>query len=230
MVVIAGGVFISKSGIFGSGNAVIISNEMKFAASQGYAIGKELVKQSSGADVLIITSPNFKTNKREQAMVDGLKEAVGSALTIKAIVNIPVPKPKKIKGPNGKMITPDPMMEMGLESVTAEQFNKLIARNRKCKAIVTLIGLPRDVANVSLWEIEDAKARPKVYLLSGEIYTLKNAIAAGYISAAVIYKRGVDYEKPPVSDLEESFNIRYQLVTPKNVKKLAEANKGMFEK
>jgi hypothetical protein len=113
--------------------------------------------------------------------------------------------------------------------MSAALFDKLITANPNANLVISLIGLPYDVANMKLWKMSE-QSRPKVALLTGDIHQLKGAIFSKYIVAAVAMRpdlKSID-EKAP-SDPQKAFDIRYLLVTPENVVKMATDYKGIFE-
>ncbi|MBQ6597710.1 MAG: hypothetical protein IJH79_09180, partial [Lentisphaeria bacterium] len=70
-------------------------------------------------------------------------------------------------------------------------------------------------------------------LVNGEIYKLKGAIAQGVIGAAIAMKSGpsaYDPEKAAPKDVQAAFDTRFILVTPANVKEVAEKNNDLFAK
>ena len=129
-------------------------------------------------------------------------------------------------GPGG----PEEEFMMPLEEMmTAKDFDKLLEKHKDCKLIVSMIGLPRDAGNLRVLKMSKT-ARPRIALLNGDIHSMQGAIAAGFIVAATSYKPGVKYtEDAPPKDVQKAFDDRYLLITPENVKSVAEQYKGLFQ-
>lgn len=204
----------------GGGDATaLIANEMKFAKSGAFILGQELAKVKPGAKVLVIVNPDSQMDKRQQVLIEGLKEGFGSAITDVTIKSPNVKKPKLPKGQD-----PEMMMEMPFEElVKADDINKLLSQNRSCNIIVSLIGLPMDMANLKIWEQfeDDPKKTPRLSLLFGDISMLYPAIKGGLIPACVSYKPDAVYsEDAAPDDMQAAFDVRYILITPKNVDQL----------
>lgn len=219
VVIACGGVIMVKT--MGSGDTQkLIANELAYAKATAIILGKNLAIDYSGSKALIIADQNWEKNKRQKILIDGLKEGFGSGITVGAI-DAPMPENAQ-QGPEGM-----PMMMM--EMMTAADFDAVIAKHPDCNLIVSLIGLPRDVGNMALWQQEEEN-RPKMALLFGEIYDKVNEIAAGALVACVSYRPGVKFsEEPAPEDPQEAFDKRYILITPKNVQEVAEKYPGLFQ-
>lgn len=207
----------------GSGDvSYLIENEIKFAKAGAYIMGQELAKTYSGKKALVIAPNKWRDNRRMLEIVSGLKKGLNGKLEIKAIESPVIPKPKKT---NPEMPEDYMMFE---EMLQAEHYNKLISKNKDCNFLIFLTNLPHDMVNLNIWEMDDDK-RPMVALLYSDIYSLKRAIKAGYITA-LTYKPNVKFtEEPPPKDYKEAFDKRYIIVTPKNVDEISEKYQGFLQ-
>ena len=212
-------IFFMARNMSDSGISMILVNEMKFAKSSTYVLGKYLAKTRPNAKVLVIIGPKSEYNKRQEIQIDALKKGFGSAITN---IKIDSPKLKQQLGPNGKPI-PDLMLPM-VDMMKAEDFNKLIAENKSCNLIITLIGLPMDADKLKIWGqfAQDPKKTPKLCIVNADISSFEKYIAKGLIPAVVTFNPDARYtEDPTPTDMFKAFDERYILITPKNVGEIA---------
>lgn len=221
VVVIACGVTIMiKTGSFGGDDtATLIENETRFACAKADVLGSYLKGKFPGEKVLIVADRDYEKNKRTQRLIESLKAGLGSdanvdTITIASKGNVP----------------PEEEFMMPLEEImTAKDFNAVLDKHSDCKMVISMVGLPRDAAKMKIWQMSSA-TRPKIAILDGGIQSLKQAIAAGYIVAAVSYKPGVKYtEDPAPKDANKAFDLRYILINPDNIGKMAEDYKTLFQ-
>jgi hypothetical protein len=206
--------------------AGLIENELKFAKSSTYVLGKYLAKTMPNAKVLVIVGQKSESNKRQKVLIEGLKEGFGSSITN---IKVEAPKIKTPKGPDGKPM-PDMMMPME-EMMKASDFNKLIAKNKNCNLIITLIGLPMDTGGLKIWKqfISEPKKCPKLCIVNGDVSMFGAFIAKGLMPAVVTVKPDAKYtEDPAPADMQKAFDKRYLLVTSKNIKEVAKKYKGQI--
>lgn len=223
VIVIACGVTIMiKTGSFGGDDtAALIENETRYACAKSEVLGKYLGEKFAGQKVLVVAERDFEKNKRTERLIDSLKKGLGAGANV--VVDTITIETK------GNMPPEEEYMMPVEEMMTAKDFDALLKKYEDCKLVVSMIGLPRDAAKMKLWKMAK-DARPNVALLSGDIHSMKIAIAEGYIVGAVSYKPGVKYtEDAAPSDSQKAFDERYLLVTPENVSKVAEENKGLFQ-
>jgi len=204
----------------GSGDTqALIANELKFAKASSYVLGQSLAKTMPGARVLLIVDEQNEMNKRQKILIDGLKEGFGSAITQ---ITVKTPQIKKPKG------APEEMMMPLMEMVKAADFNKLIKQNKSCNLIISMIGLPMDMGALSIWKSfeENPKKTPRLSILNGDISMLAPAIKSGIIPAVVTHNPDARYtEDPAPEDLQAAFDVRYLLITTKNVGEVAKKYK-----
>ena len=182
-------------------------------------VGQHLAEKYPGSRALVITDGSNPPNKSQEQLLEGLKQGIGSAISIESAEGLPIDR--KTQKPEEYR----PMEEM----MSAALFDKLIAMHPNCNMIISLIGLPYDVPNMGLWKMSEA-SRPKVALLTGDIHQLKTAIMAKYIIAAVSMRPDLkNIEEKAPADPKKAFDIRYLLITPENVDKISADYKGIFE-
>ncbi len=200
----------------GSGDTqTLIANELKFAKASTYVLGEKLAKIKPGAKVLLIVNEQNEMNKRQDILIEGLKEGFGTSITS---VTIKTPKKKESKG------APEEMMMPLMEMMKAEDFNKLIAQNKSCNLIITLIGLPMDIGGLSIWKNFESnpKKTPKLVIVNGDVSMMYQAIKSGLVPAVVTHNPHARYtEDAPPKDPQAAFDVRYLLITTKNVDEVA---------
>lgn len=221
VVVIACGITIMiKTGSFGGDDtAALIENETKFACAKADVMGNYLKGKFAGEKVLVVADRDYEKNKRTQRLIDSLKAGLGADVTVDTIA---------IASKGGAPAEEEFMMPLE-EIMTAKDFDTMLDKHADCKIVVSMVGLPRDAAKMKIWKMSAAN-RPKIALLDGGIQSFKQAIGVGYIVAAVSYKPGVKYtEDPAPNEPQKAFDLRYVLITPENVTKMAEEYKTLFQ-
>jgi hypothetical protein len=131
-----------------------------------------------------------------------------------------------------------PVEESFREKMRAEDFDALIQRHPDCSLIISFIGLPMDVDQMEFWHTEekseekpDVPEKPKIAIINGDVYKLKNAISAGMVVAAVTYSPQAKFDETSApSNPKTAFDKRYLLITPENVEAISEQFGGLFEK
>lgn len=209
-IVLTCGVTILSITFLSNETQKLIENEMKFAKAASIILGRDLAKRYPGKKALIVVEKNYEKSNRQKEMVDGLKDGMGSAITVEAIDYVKVPPPEGITNPEELEMMP--MWEM----MKAEHFDNLIKEHQNCNLIISLIGLPYDVGEMSIWTMEP-KDRPNVALLFADVHALKRAIKADYL-VALTYKPGVKFsEDPAPKDPQKAFDQRYIILSKDNV-------------
>ncbi|OGV34418.1 MAG: hypothetical protein A2020_05085 [Lentisphaerae bacterium GWF2_45_14] len=198
----------------------LIANEMKFAKAASIILGRDLAKRYPGRKALIVVEKNYEKSNRQKEMIEGLKDGMGSKIEIGAMDYVKVPIPEGVKNP--EEIEMMPMWEM----MRAEHFDNLLKEHPECNLVISLIGLPYDVGEMSIWTM-DENTRPKVALLFADVHALKRAIDADYL-IALTYKPGVKFsEDPAPKDPQKAFDQRYIILTKDNVKSVEGNNMFM---
>lgn len=207
-----------------------VSDESFCARASGYVLGRHLARTLPGYKALIITHGSNAENELLDASMDGLREGIGTKIAISAI-DSPLPATSTVNPPEGEKskISPERMLYLS-RKMQSNNFDQLIAKHSDCNLIISLIGLPKDANKMAILNIKPEK-RPKLALLYYNISMMKDRIAQGDISAAVIGRP--DYvpgkNKLP-KNIELAFDKRFLLVTPENVKNIASEYPSVFSK
>jgi len=222
----------------------LISNEMYYARVAAEFFGRHLAATHPGAKALIIVENKKSTNEHLKNRLDALKRGLGSAITI---VDIDSPdltlgatppegadqqQPQDPNAPPAPRVPPAPpvnIMMMPIQHMTfAIHFDDMIKRHPNCNLIISFIGLPPDAGDMAIWS-QEPETRPKVAILHGEVFALKNAIASGAISAVVVPLPGAKLDEgAPPRKLQDAFDKRYLLITPQNVAEIAAKYSRLF--
>lgn len=220
VVIGCGGFVMYKMDVFGSGGvSTIMENENRFACSKATVLGQYLAKEYPGQKALIICDQGFKKNDRTQKIIAALAEGLGGPDKVVADT-VSVKASKDMQGPDGELVMP-------LEEVmTAKDYDAAVAKHADCPIIVSMIGLPRDWGRLKV--LKDSKKH--LALLNANIFEQKAAIHKGMICAAISFKPGVKFtEDPAPSDPQKAFELRYLLITPKNIEKVQKENPKLFQ-
>jgi hypothetical protein len=220
VVIVCGVAMLYRTGILGDAAAGRMATENQFTSSQGIILGEYLAANNPGK-VLVIAEADFKTNSYTKTLVEGLKKGLGQGAEV-AVDTIEIPGAKK---PKSK--TPDDMPEMMMplmDTMTAKDFDRTVSNYPNAKVIVSLVGLPRDKSKMKLWKKKNA---PKVALLNA-YGNLAGLIHAGLICAVTVSKPKADYESPYPGTPKAAFDMRYILVTTKNIEELKAKNKKLL--
>lgn len=215
VVIICGVAMMYRTGVFGGSNEARREQENKFTSSQGVILGQYLAKNCPGK-VLVLAEPDYKTSTYTKMLVDGLKEGLGAGADV-VVDTVTIPGQKAA---NPEMPEMMPLMD----TMTAKDFDAAVDSHPDCKVIVSMIGLPRDMARMKLWKQKDA---PKVALFSA-YGNLKALIARGMVVAVTMAKPKADYESSYPGDAQEAFDMRYVLVTTQNIESVLGKYKNLF--
>ncbi len=216
----------------GGGASSHLSSEVVFLKSSAYILGQKLAELTPGAKVLYLVNMRDKNNAGQNAMIEGFKEGSGSAITDIKVVAIH--QPKKLKTSTKKSPS-DEMREMAemeaMELFTAKDFNAILAKNRDYNLIVTTIGLPSNLEDMSIWSLfeKNPKVCPKLVLLNGSTPNMGFLLEAGLIKAVVCSKPQADYNQLASSNMQESFDTRYLLATKGNIKQMTQQYPRIFK-
>ena len=226
VVILAGaGGMLYETGIFGGDREMdrIMGNEIAFAKARSKVLADHIGKSWKGQSAVIITEPHIDQNKIAKAGLDAMQadlKAAGVDVTAVEALNIP-------EGTAEESIP----METAL---TAKIYNDIFNKYKSANIFVIMSQLPfeaKELKNLACWKFDAKKAR--VILVNGEIYNLKKAIAGGLVGAAIAMKSGpnaYDPEKAAPKDVQQAFDTRFILVTPKNVNEIAASNGDRFAK
>ena len=226
VVILAGaGGMLYETGIFGGDREMdrIIGNEIAFAKARSQVLTDYIGKTWKGQSAVIITEPNIEQNKISKASLDAIEAGLKSA-------GIEVTAVEALKIASGTAEDPVPIES----ALNAKVYNDVFSKYKNANIFIILSQLPfdtKELKNLQCWKFDAKKAR--VVLVNGEIYNLKAAIAQGLIGAAIAMKTGpnaYDPEKAAPKDVQAAFDTRFILVTPQNIKEVAEKNKDLFAK
>ncbi|OGV63272.1 MAG: hypothetical protein A3K19_12865 [Lentisphaerae bacterium RIFOXYB12_FULL_65_16] len=208
----------------------VIDREMRYQFFGGKKLGLYLAEKypNSKAVIIVQASPTGASGgeDRKNALVDGLKEGLGTAITVVAEASPELPASARramgggaAGGPGGEGGPGPEAMDMvaPLEYwFTAELFDKLVSKySKQADLVITTIGLPQDVSAMKFWQMNP---RPKLAMASGSVYELKKAFKGQAIVAAVTYSPKAQYkDKPAPNDMDEAFNERFLLITPESI-------------
>ncbi|NMA39187.1 MAG: hypothetical protein GX937_03330 [Lentisphaerae bacterium] len=217
IIAIVAALWSTVSNLSGSGAKKAQEREVEFQKIQTRKLGQYIAQNHAGAKVIIINDP-FNDGTRPNPMLEGLKDGLGSAVTIVAEVAPAVPKMENAEGPEGEMMEP---METWYTARAMDDILK--GANADYDMVITCIGLPAG-------GLARLKGK-KVAIAGGSVYEYGPAIQGKMIVAAVTYKPDAEYDDKPVpSNMEEAFNKRYLLVTPENLAEVATKYGELFKK
>jgi hypothetical protein len=214
----------------------VVDREVQFQRIEGKKLGMYLAEKYKGSKALILLEPKVsggqqKEGAKENPLITGLKEGFGSGVTVAAEVTPEIPEDKAkafAKQMPMEGMPPGPAGAAGRGEMmppldywfTAKVFDALLKKNEgQFDLLVTVIGLPADARASTVLK---GKSCPKIAVLNGSIYDLKNAIRPNMVVAAVTYNPKAQYDdKPAPKDVDEAFNKRFLLVTPDSIQQIA---------
>lgn len=183
--------------------------------------------------VLVISNPYTQHEGKpaeiyafEEAGIQGLKEGFGPKMPLTVV--FPKLKEEALRNPGSVAI--DPQTKTPLSFLVAENaFSELIQQNTNCDVVVSLIGLPVNLAGVKEWSQPGgpkfALLLPDWRMIGGPEQVLK-AFRETKLLAAVVNKPNA--EEAAGSDYKEQFESRFLLVTSKNVEGLMKEYPAVF--
>ncbi|NMA43744.1 MAG: hypothetical protein GX946_10245 [Oligosphaeraceae bacterium] len=220
------------------------NRELEYQRIQTRELGKYLSEKFAGSKVLIIVDPMLRFDTwgapitREDPILEGLKQGLGSNLTITAEVFPKMPvreKPAPIAGPDGQMIDPiDHMMEPMEMWFTADKLKEILPAKDSYDILISLVGLPSQ-GNVAA--VMRDLAGKKLVLVGGDTMMMGRMFAAGekaaavgpVMAAAVTYNPKAIYDDKPIPrDPKEAFDKRYLLITPENFASVKSEHGNLF--
>jgi NADH:ubiquinone oxidoreductase subunit 6 (subunit J) len=83
-----------QTGVFGSGGETqrLIQNELAYSKAKAVVVGRYLAEKFPGSKALVITDGSNPLNNSQQQLLDGLKEGLGSAVTVLSAEGLPIDK------------------------------------------------------------------------------------------------------------------------------------------
>lgn len=193
--------------------ALTKDKEIFFISSEAVVLGQYLKTKYPNEKVLIIcenmVDKQGLSDIRYKTWIETFKKVFGNKNVIIDIV-----KPnldKQYLNKNGKTFMP--MSEV----MKPEDFDKVVMKHPACNIIISLIGLPQKTKATNVLN----NPNKHVALLMANLYDHASLISNGKIVAGIIWTHKPNFDVPPVKEnIQESFNIRYLLVTPQNIKEL----------
>jgi hypothetical protein len=247
IIVCAIGILVN-TGMFGdTSTKKLIANEMVYAKSAVIVPGKLLAEKYPDSKILLLID-GIANNVRQEELILAFKTALDGKLTIvgqECPRPLPFPPPDALAPKEGDTATPvpstapssAPMEPMGMpemmipiqEVMTAQGINDILAKYPEVNMIVSFVGFPRDIQNMSIWYEENPEKKVKVVSLSGDCYNLKDAIICGQAVAAVVYSPNAKFsEKTAPIDPKAAFDERYILITPENIQEILTQFPNLF--
>ncbi|OQA87072.1 MAG: hypothetical protein BWY31_00948 [Lentisphaerae bacterium ADurb.Bin242] len=225
LILVGAGGMLYETGIFGGDREMdkIISNEVRYAKARSQVLADYIGKTYPGQKAVIITEANVNQSPISKASLETMTAALTAAginVSATEALNIPESSPEN----------PVPL-EVAL---TAKVYNDIFNKYKDANLYIIMSQLPfvgTELQKLSCWKNDPQKSR--IILVNGEVFNLKGAIASGHIGAAAAMKTGpeaYDPEKTAPKETQAAFDTRYILVTPQNVKEVAEKNKDIFAK
>jgi hypothetical protein len=197
-------------------------------------LAQELSKRLSPKNVLVISNPFSREAGRpeqvyefEKAGINGLREGFGTGVQV--AVDYPALKPEALRDPGSVQV--DPQSSTPLSFLVADgAFSEVARKHPDADLIVTLIGLPVNLASFQEWNQPNG---PKFALLLpdwrmvGGWDAISKAYQSGKLVAAVVRKPQAPAEETS-GDSASDFAERYWLVTKENVENLMTEHPGVF--
>lgn len=205
-------------------------------AARGLA--QELVRsQPSGTCVLALSNPFTQRAdvakaiaEMEQAGLAGIREGLGTQLPVGAVA-FPELKAEAQQNP-AALLT-------GIETTTpvsflvvSDAFDKVIKQHADCTVVVSLIGLPGELAACEAWKpaspVKFALLLPDFRSIADSA-TILQAVKSGKLVAFVLRKPGApDNNVPASGDWKEEFERRFLLVTAANAEQVLQSMPNLF--
>ena len=197
VVAVFGIIFLQ--GMLGGNAKEIQNNEFKFYASQMHKAAKYAKENFDAKSALLIMDESHKDDPRTPLVLDCCKEFI----------------------PNveyGTLDVPPAMMSLN-ERMRASHFDAFVTQYPNVDVVISMVGIPRDFPKSKFIKDCQAKRGPKLILIGyGETRGLQKLIATEAVAGLITIRNGAVFnENPPPSSLEDTFNVRYELVNKDNL-------------
>jgi len=195
-------------------------------------LAEHVAKVAAPKGVLVISNPFSQKSGRpaevyafEKAGIEGLKEGFG-----KIPVTVAFPKLNQAAARDPGSVAMDPETKTPLSFMVAENaFSELIQQNPNCDVVVTLIGLPVNLAGLEEWT-QPGGPRFALLLVDWRMIGGRDAILRAFqnkkLVAAVANKPNA--VEATGGDYKERFESRFLLVTGENVESLMREYPAVF--
>lgn len=217
-------------------SAVGTTLRVREVAARGLA-GELVRSQPSGTKVLVLSNPFTQRAdvakaiaEMEQAGMAGVREGLGTQLVLGATV-FPELKPEAQQNP-ADLLT-------GIETTTPvsflvapDAFDKAIKQHTDCSVVVSLIGLPGELAACETWKpaspVKFALLLPDFRSITDSAAVVQ-AVKSGKLVAFVLPKPGApDNNVPTSGDWKAEFERRFILVNASNVEQVLQSMPNLF--
>jgi hypothetical protein len=202
------------------------------------AIATRVLAENMGnpSKALVISNPYAQMSGRpaevydfQKAGVEGLRAGFGEGVELRVVY--PKLKPEVLSHPESVNI--DPRSKTPLSFLVEENaFSELIASNRDCDCVISLIGAPLNLQTMEAWK---SPGPPRFgfllpdWRMIGDPAAIRSAFDNGKLIAVIIPKRGgLPDDAPTQSGYREEFEQRFVLVTRTNIGSLLATRRESF--
>ncbi len=222
LVVMGGGSVIALRSLRGSNvdRAAVEAFDSRVA---GLVLGRHLAAAMPGSTALVIVEDKASTEHHFVAGLAGLREGMGTAVTIIDIVS-PFPEERAAGTDGGRPMSPERRIHLR-KKTPASALDRILAENRDCTLIISFVGLSQNPADMAIWKSAESEDRPRFVLFRSNVRPYREAIRAGAILAAVVTRPDFEPGQGKVpEEPQAAFDRRFLLVTPENVDQIAAAH------
>lgn len=193
-----------------------------FQKSQSFILAEYLKKGLSSPQVVVLLDKSKYDDPMQKALKEGLKEGF-SDINADVVFETPL-----VKIPEDKIDSQTNIMNFA----KAKDINFILETYPKCKVLITLIGLPKDLANLDIVKkFQEEKPIPKIACLNGGFHDYQQLIKVGFITAATVPDPKKKFTTVSTSrNMQETFDKKFLLITPKNVDEIAKKYPGRIFK
>ena len=187
------------------------------------ALGREVGEHFAGKRICVVTDARAGTsgerpNDRLAAVrLQAFRRGLDGACTV-TVRRLPPTDELPPAGPGGP--------EQLEAAVSASEFDAIIAANRQCAAVVSLVGLPADWQEMAYWHDAKPDDLPQLVLAYVDLQPLRPHLEQRTI--AVILHRRQEISLRPRDPSTTGPGQGYLLITPANIDIMAQRHQGLF--
>ena len=203
---------------------LMIKTDQQYLNSVSEFLGDYIATNFPGSKILLITGPITERNRRQHKKnVILLEKGLAGKAEILDTESLLIPS----AGGAGKDQHAFPE-DFGF---TALAFDLMTERHPKSNLVVSFLDLPEDYHEMKFWSIAPER-RPKLVIVLGNPYELRNAIELGYVSAVITTnpKYAPGSQQKTAKNYRELFHQRFLLINKENIQVIANENPGLFMK
>ncbi len=207
------------------------AREFAYQKVETRIMGKYLAEHFAGKKVVIVKdSMRYQANPDGSTSTDypleGLKEGLGSALTI--VKEILPAQAGGSKAPAGAPAGMPAMMMPQSMWYTSDMLAKDLPAENTYDIIVFLAGVPSDaLSNRS--KIKDILKKKKIAMISGEFRLYPELFRTKTAVCAVIYNPKAEYDDSPIpGNDQKAFDKRFLMMTEETYQKIVQDNTSLF--